>query len=90
MPRVVVDGVGASLEASAGDTLLDVLDRGGVPVDAACGGFAACNTCRVRLLAGELSPVDDVELPFLDREDQRLACQARVVGDVTIRLDPGA
>jgi ferredoxin len=59
-------------------------------MQAACGGFAACNTCRVRVLAGTLSTLEDVERPFLDAPGQRLACCARVVGDVIVEAAPGA
>ena len=78
------------IEASVGSRLLDVCEDHGVAIDAACGGFAACNTCRVRVYEGVLSPREEVEEPFLDREDQRLACQAFLVGDVALDLDPGA
>jgi ferredoxin len=79
-----------TLEGEAGESLLAVAERGGVPIEAACGGFAGCNTCRVAVVSGALSPMDPVEEPFLDRPGQRLACQALLVGPVTVRLDPGA
>lgn len=71
-------------------SLLDACEAAGLPMEAACGGAAACNSCRVRLLDGELSPLDEVERPFLDRPDQRLGCQARLLGPVAVLLDPGA
>lgn len=90
MPRVEFVDLGRVIEAPQGSTLLEVCDAHGLPMETACGGFAACNSCRVRVIAGVLSEVEDVEYPFLDEPDQRLGCQARVVGDVTVRLDPGA
>ncbi len=87
MDQVVVDGV--RVEAARGATLLEVCDAHGLPMETACGGFAACNSCRVRVLSGALSPVDPAETPFLDRPDHRLGCQARVAGDVAVALDPG-
>lgn len=89
MPRVELVDLGVAVEAPEGATLLEVCDAHGLPMETACGGFAACNSCRVRVISGELSPMEDVEEPFLDAPDQRLGCQARVVGDVRIRLDPG-
>ena len=89
MAKVTFQDLGACVEGAAGTSLLEVCDAHGLPMETACGGFAACNSCRVRVVAGELSPVDDAEEPFLDRPDQRLGCQARVVGDVTVTLDPG-
>ena len=49
-----------------------------------------CNTCRVRVVDGSLSDCDPVEEPFLDAANQRLACQARIVGAVSVVLEPGA
>ncbi|HMV66884.1 MAG TPA: 2Fe-2S iron-sulfur cluster-binding protein [Myxococcota bacterium] len=90
-PRVEIEGH-AAFEVPPGTLLLDACEAHGVPMDSACGGFAACNSCRVRVIAGaaHLSPVRDEELPFLDDDDQRLGCQAAVCGDVALRLDPGA
>ncbi len=87
--RLEVVGHGV-FEVPAGGTLLEACEAVGVPMLAECGGFAACCSCRVAVLDGEgLSGVLEEEEPFLDRDDQRLACQARLIGDVTVRLDPG-
>lgn len=89
MLTVSVEGFPPIAAVASGERLLDVCERAGIPMEAACGGFAACNTCRVELLGGALSPVEEAEEPFLDRPGQRLACQAMVLGDVRVRLDPG-
>ena len=89
MARVVFQDLGVSLSAVEGRTLLELCLEEGIDMEAACGGFAACNTCRVRVVEGALSPKDEVEDPFLDRPDQRLGCQAFVIGDVVLELDPG-
>ena len=88
MPSVHIVGFDA-VSARLGQALLEVCDDHGIRMETACGGFAACNSCRVRVISGELSAVDESETPFLDRADQRLGCQARVVGDVVVELDPG-
>jgi 2Fe-2S ferredoxin len=79
------------LDVAADTTLLDACQDHGLPMESACGGFAACNSCRVDVLSGadHLSERQDEELPFLDAPDQRLGCQARVRGPVTVRLAPG-
>jgi len=91
MPWVVFPSLGERIEGVRGDRLLDLCERHSLPMDAACGGFAACNTCRVRVIAGTLSPVEEVEEPFLDRADQRLACQAYLAGEweVVLEMEPG-
>ncbi len=78
-------------EVEPDTTLLDACDAHAVPMDSACGGFAACNSCRVIVVGrnGGLSPKVDEEDAFLDRDDQRLGCQARVIAPVRVRLDPG-
>lgn len=89
MPRVEFVDLGRTVEAPLEATLLEVCDAHGLPMETACGGFAACNSCRIRVVEGSLSALEDVEEPFLDAPDQRLGCQARVVGYVRVRLDPG-
>ncbi|MCA9490883.1 MAG: (2Fe-2S)-binding protein [Myxococcales bacterium] len=93
MIRLVVEGHG-SVVAAAGRTLLDVCEEAGIPMDTACGGFAACNSCRVVVLGGAagLDPVHPEEEAFLDGPDERLGCQATFLdGDheVLVRLHPG-
>jgi 2Fe-2S ferredoxin len=80
------------VEVASGTSLLVACEQGGVPMTSECGGFAACNSCRVVVVSGaeHLSPVQDDEEAFLDRPDHRLGCQANLRGgDVHVRLDPG-
>ena len=81
-----------TLEVTHGTLLLDACEAAGIPMEAACGGFACCNTCRIDVIgdASGLSPLLPEEEPFLDSPTQRLACQAEVRGPVTLRLAPGA
>lgn len=92
MPGAVVKVEGYSeVSTPKGLSLLEVCEAAGIPMESECGGFAGCNSCRVEVSAGDghLSPRDPIELPFLDRDDQRLGCQAIVHGPVTIKLCPG-
>jgi ferredoxin len=90
MPRVEVEGF-PPFDVDPETTLLQACELQGIPMESACGGFAACNSCRVVVIgsADGLSPEVDEEDTFLDRADQRLGCQARVLGPVRVRLDPG-
>jgi ferredoxin, 2Fe-2S len=74
-----------------GCTLLEACEGHGVPMGSACGGFAACNSCRVDVVLGQehLSARLPEEEPFLDAPAHRLGCQSRVLGAVTVRLAPG-
>jgi ferredoxin len=79
------------VEGAIGASLLEACEAGGIPMESACGGFACCNSCRVEVLAGALSPLLPEEEPFLDGPGQRLGCQARLLGGaVAVRLAPGA
>lgn len=90
MARVEVEGFPV-VEVEPGSTLLEICEDAGIPMECACGGFAACNSCRVDVLAGmdQLTPLKEEELAFLDGEGQRLGCQAEVLGDVKVRLASG-
>ena len=90
MPRVAVDGYSA-FDVPAGTTLLAACEEHGVPMLASCGGFAGCNSCRVLVLGREdaLSPQVPEEDAFLDLPNHRLGCQAQILADVHLQLDPG-
>lgn len=62
------------LEAAAGETLLAVLQRAGIPVSAPCGGQGRCGKCRVRLLQN-------------GKSREVLACQCVVENDCTLEAE---
>lgn len=94
MPRVTF----LSFEERTGEvelntSLLEAAKVLGLRLNHDCGGNASCTTCRVEVEDGEdhLSEIDFDEQDLLDREAlsesrHRLACQARVLGDVTVRV----
>jgi uncharacterized 2Fe-2S/4Fe-4S cluster protein (DUF4445 family) len=81
MARVFVEPIGVTLEAAEDETLLEALTRAGIDIPHTCAGRGTCGKCVVRLGAGELSEVGEVELrrlpESLRREGWRLACMAR-------------
>ncbi|HHN67731.1 MAG TPA: DUF4445 domain-containing protein [Thermopetrobacter sp.] len=86
------------------ETLLGAARRLGVDLDSACGGRAICGRCQIAVqegraekegitsAAGHLSPPTEAEKKYADlrglRQGRRLACQARVMGDVIIDVPP--
>ncbi len=83
-----------SVESSAVLSLLNALVRGGARIRHDCGGKALCGTCRVRVIEarrGALSPIGERERARLDAvgaaADERLACQAYAVRDVTVAVE---
>ena len=74
-------------------TLRDAAKELGFPLNHDCGGNASCTTCRVEVQQGaeHLSEIDFEEQDLLDREAlsepwHRLGCQAKVLGDVVVRV----
>ncbi|WP_447979237.1 2Fe-2S iron-sulfur cluster-binding protein [Candidatus Nitrospira bockiana] len=94
MPKVTfLHSQGRSGEVPVQTTLLDAAKALGFPLNHDCGGNASCTTCRVEVQAGgeNLSEIDFDEQDLLDREAltepwHRLGCQARVLGDVIVRV----
>jgi uncharacterized 2Fe-2S/4Fe-4S cluster protein (DUF4445 family) len=63
----------------------------GLPLEQPCAGRGSCLKCKV-IAQGQLSPLDEKELLGLTEAEQaadyRLACRARILGDVTVTLAP--
>ncbi len=94
MPRVTfLHPEGKSGEVDLNTSLLGAAKALGFPLNHDCGGNASCTTCRVEVQVGgeHLSEIDFDEQDLLDREAlhepwHRLGCQARVLGDVVVRV----
>lgn len=82
--------LGRSAEAKPNESVLDVARRAGVPLGNSCGGVGVCARCRVRVISGaeNLTAPTAVETRFGTargfEEDERMACQAVVTGDVEV------
>jgi 2Fe-2S ferredoxin len=94
MPRVsFLHPEGRSGEVPTNLTLLEAAKVLGFELNHDCGGNASCTTCRVEVQMGEdnLSEIDFDEQDLLDREAlsepwHRLGCQAKILGDVVVRV----
>ena len=88
MPRVTFIDCQKSGEFESGKTILACALEMGVDVSHVCGGDGACGTCRIEVIQGEpnLTPptpdetYKELELPH------RLSCQARLKGDVIVKV----
>ena len=88
MPRVVFLDEGKAGEFAAGKTLLSISGEMGVKVSHVCGGDGACGTCRIEVVQGWdnlTAPTPDetykeIESPY------RLSCQAKLIGDVAVKV----
>src|SRR5687767_14072168 len=94
MPRVTfLYPESKSGEVEVNTSLLEASKMIGFALNHDCGGNASCTTCRVEVQVGaeNLSEIDFDEQDLLDREAlsepwHRLGCQARVLGDVVVRV----
>jgi uncharacterized 2Fe-2S/4Fe-4S cluster protein (DUF4445 family)/DNA-binding GntR family transcriptional regulator len=63
----------------------------GLPLEQPCAGRGTCHKCKV-IAQGALTPLEEKELEGLTEAEQaanyRLACRARVMGDVEVTLAP--
>ena len=97
MPRVTfLHPEGKSGEVDVNTSLLEASKILGFVLNHDCGGNASCTTCRVEVQIGaeNLSEIEFDEQDLLDREAlsepwHRLGCQAKVLGDVVVRV-PGS
>ena len=91
MPRLIINSA-PPLEVPQGASLLEACAAHGILLPSACGGRGFCGRCAVEILSGPLTPITPAEENKILGEDRarglRLACQARVEGDVAIRIDP--
>ncbi len=96
MPRIRVEPLGIEVEAPAGETVMDAVCAQGYFWPVGCAKNGECTNCAMEVVAGigRLSPMGRYERQNLLRqrgprsvEDPRLrlACQARIEGDVVVR-----
>jgi nitrite reductase (NADH) large subunit len=92
-PNVTIMPEGRRLQTAPGATLLDVADGNELGVESGCRmGICGCDPVYVCDGMENLSPAGDDERATIDRlgfpANTRMACVARVQGDVVISLDP--
>ena len=92
-PEVVLLPEGRRLETPAGTSLLEVAQGNGLEVESGCQmGICGCDPVYVCDGMENLSPVEEGERATIQRlglpDHTRMACVARVHGDVVISLDP--
>src|SRR5690606_34288021 len=94
MARIMIENLfKKTLEVSdLSRTLLSHLHAQGVDWMHACGGKGRCTTCKAIIVEGEaqFAPLTDAEKKYAGmgalHTGERLACQARINGDVVIAV----
>ncbi|WP_407311292.1 ASKHA domain-containing protein [Desulfosporosinus sp. SB140] len=87
MSKVYFTNEGISIEANKGDKLTECIRAAGLTLETPCNGLGRCGKCRVKTW-GDLCPPGDMEAGFINDSKIRLACMARVNGDVWLELPP--
>lgn len=76
------------VEVADGTALLDAIEDFGLVIPLGCTA-AKCGVCLVKEIRGTLAPPSTLESTTLAgfgcEDGQRLACQARISGDVTLQ-----
>jgi len=74
-----------SIEVTKGERLTECIRAAGLVLENPCNGLGLCGKCRVKAW-GDLYPPEGLESGFINAPDVRLACLARVKGEVWIEL----
>jgi ferredoxin len=88
--NVIFTPLRVTAEAKPDETLLDVARRAGVPLGNSCGAIGVCARCSVRIVSGaeNLTAPTAIETTVSQRRklapDERLACQAVVLGNCEV------
>ena len=89
--RIMFEPMGISTEVSSNTSIWEAAGDMNIPVRSDCGGKGLCGKCRlIAEPANSLSEMSEQELDILSpgeiKKSYRLACQARIQGDVTITV----
>ena len=91
MPKVRIKTDNKTIEVADGAALIDMCEENDTSILFGCRD-GACGACMIRVLKGSenISKMQDSERDFLEtmaaEEDERLACQCRVSGDIEIEV----
>lgn len=90
MPEIRFLPDGVRIRVKPGTTLLEAARKARVPVRTRCGGMAGCLMCKVKVAdqqgLGPLTRQERIKLGPLAEQGVRLACQARICGDVAAEV----
>lgn len=90
MPKITLAKTQKVIEVPVGSNLMQSLLDAEIPVASSCSGEGVCGKCRIKVTSNPqgLAPESQTEKEIKDIHDigrgERVSCQAKVVGDVTI------
>lgn len=88
MPTIVFLNEGRAGQVPEGTSVLHAALGMGVRISHVCNGSGTCSTCRVEVVAGaeNLSPIEPNEIAYSMGPNVRLGCQAKIHGNVGVRV----
>lgn len=90
MLTVTITNTGQELEANQGDNLLHLLRCADVWIDNACNGTGTCGKCKIKILEGAVSKVEETEGRLLKAQEIesgiRLACMVEIQSNLQVEL----
>jgi ferredoxin len=91
MPKVTITTDNKTIDVADGYAMIDMCEDHDTSILFGCRD-GACGACMIRIKQGaeHISPMKDDERDFLETmaaaPDERLACQCKVFGDITIEV----
>ena len=87
--KVIFEPEHRSIYVLGGISILEAARKGGIIVEAPCGGQGTCGKCRVKIIKGNMPP-SFTEKKILSKKDfsdcVRLACQSKVISSCSINI----
>ena len=84
--KFVKDGVQRNVTVPENSTILQGIRKAGINFEIPCSGFGLCGKCKV-ISTGELEEPTSDEMKFIDQgKNERLACCAKVKGDICVEF----
>ena len=81
---------GKTVAVEPGSTITEAAASAEIVIDSPCGGEGRCGKCKVLVSAQNIEPPTEAEGRLLSDEElsegYRLACQTRVVDDMTVEV----
>ena len=93
MPTITLHKSGRAISVAMGENLMQALLAAQIPVASSCHGDGVCAKCRVKIISSPSHLTANTRLETELRlkhqipANERLACQADVLGDVTVDTD---